>query len=53
MGGGEGWCGLGCSVGESLLIVGKWVICVGEGVGVLMGMGNEGMGKGGMTEGWG
>ena len=21
-----GWCGLGCSVGESLLIVRKWVI---------------------------
>ena len=29
------------------------MIWVGEGVGVLMGMGNEGMGKGGMTEGWG
>ena len=47
MGGREGWCGLGCSVGESLLIVRKWVIWVGEGVGVLEMMGNEGMGKGG------
>ncbi len=43
----------GVSVGESLLIVGKWVICVGEGVGMLEGMGNEGMGKGGVMEGWG
>lgn len=49
----EGWCGLGCSVGESLLIVGRWVIWVGEGVGMLEGMGNGGMGTGGMMEGWG
>ena len=48
-----GWCGLGCSVGESLLIVGKWVIRRGDGVGMLEGMGNEGMGKGGVMEGWG
>ena len=53
MGGREGWCGLGCSFGESLLIVGKWVIRRGDGVGMLEGMGNEGMGKGGVMEGWG
>ena len=44
---------MGCSVGESLLIVGKEVIWVGEDGGVLEGMGNEGMEKGGMMEGWG
>ena len=44
---------LGCSVGESLLIVRKWVIWVGEDGGVLEGMRNEGMGKGGMMEGCG
>ena len=43
----------GVSVGESLLIVGRWVIWVGEGVGMLEGMGNGGMGTGGMMEGWG
>ena len=49
----EGWVGLGCSVGESLLIVGKWVIRRGDVVGMLEGMGNEGMGKGGVMEGCG
>ena len=44
---------MGCSVGESLLIVGKWVIRRGDGVGMLEAMGNEGMGKGGVMEGWG
>ena len=29
------------------------MICVGEDGGVLQGMGNEGMGKGGVMEGWG
>ena len=53
VGGREERCGLGCSVGESLLIVGKWVIWVGEDGGVLEAMGNEGMGKGGMMEGCG
>ena len=47
MGGREGWCGLGCSFGESLLIVRKRVIWVWEDGSVLEGMGNEGMGKGG------
>ena len=36
---------VGVVVGESLLIVGKWVIWVGDGVGVLEGMENEGMGR--------
>ena len=44
---------VGVVVGESLLIVGKWVIWVGDGVGMLEGMGNGGMGKGGMMEGCG
>ncbi len=44
---------MGCSVGELLLIVGKWVIWVGEDGGVLVGMGNGGMGMGGVMEGWG
>ena len=49
----EGWCGLGCSVGESLLIVGKEVIWVWEDGSVLEAMGNEGMGKDGMMVRWG
>ena len=43
----------GVSVGESLLIMRKRVIGIGDGVGVLTVMGNEGRGKGGMMEGWG
>ena len=36
-----------------MLIAGKWVIWVGEDGGVVEGMENEGMGKGGVMEGWG
>ena len=48
----EGWCGLGCSVGESLLIVRKEVIWVGEDGGCACGDGEwrngEGWGDGAM-----
>ena len=44
---------VGVVVGESLLIVEKKVIWVGEDGGVLEEMGNEGMEKDGVMEGWG